>query len=49
MRRWSNKQLEDTNSFFFAQAILNKSSGMLDDEIHAAGFETGGISNTEES
>lgn len=48
MRRWTNKQLEDTNSFFFAQAILNKSSGMSDDEIHAAEFETGGISNTEE-
>lgn len=49
MRRWTNKQLEDTNSFFFAQAILNKSQRMLDDEIHVAGFETGGISNTEES
>ena len=48
MRRWTNKRLEDTNSFS-AQAILNMSSGMSDDEIHAAEFETGGISNTEES
>ena len=48
MRRWTNKQLEDTNSFFFAQAILNKSSGMSDNEIRAAGFETESISNTKE-